>query len=165
MSSAVDSSLLLREPPKPVLANAIWDTLMQNSPVLTGKVRYVLDGDSLLQHILWTRGESDHLQGELYSVHRVGVCYEKYGEVIVVFDGNGESSAKDTVHQRRAKGQAGVNVTFYEDMKLTVIKAIQPEVFQQTVLTNIVEKGCKVYYMLWEMKIFLSYSKHYNLPH
>ena len=33
-----DSSILLREPQKPVLANAIWNTLMQNSPVLTGEV-------------------------------------------------------------------------------------------------------------------------------
>ena len=41
---------------------------------------------------------------------------EIYGEPVVVFDGYGESSTKDMVHKRRAKGQAGViNVTFNED--------------------------------------------------
>ena len=47
---------------------------------------------------------------------------KKYGEVIVVFDGYDESSTKDVIHQRRAKGHAGVAVTFTEDMKLTMKK-------------------------------------------
>ena len=47
---------------------------------------------------------------------------KKYGEAIVVFDGYGESSTKDMVHQRQAKGEAGVAVTFTEDMKLTMKK-------------------------------------------
>ena len=54
----------------------------------------------------------DHLQGDMYIVHRV--CIEKYGGAIVVFDGTGESSTKDKVHQRRAKGKAEVNVNFNE---------------------------------------------------
>ena len=49
-------------------------------------------------------------------------CDKKYGEPIVVFDGYGELSTKDMVHQRRAKGQAGVSVTFNEDMKLSMKK-------------------------------------------
>ena len=47
---------------------------------------------------------------------------KKYGEAIVVIDGYGESSTKDVVHQRRAKGQAEVAVIFTEDMKLTMKK-------------------------------------------
>ena len=47
---------------------------------------------------------------------------KKYGEAIVVFDGYRVSSTKDMAHLRRAKGQAGVAVTFTEDMKLTMKK-------------------------------------------
>ena len=53
---------------------------------------------------------------------------KKYGEVIVVFDGYNESSTKDMVHQRRNKGQAGIAVTFTDEMKLTMKK--------ETFLTN-----------------------------
>ena len=48
---------------------------------------------------------------------------KKYGEPIVVFDGYGESSTKDMLHQKQAKRKAGVNVTFNEDMKLSMKKA------------------------------------------
>ena len=102
-----DSSPLLREPQKAVLTNAIWDTLTQDSPVLTGKVQYVLDGGSLLHRIPWTQGITYR---EICTVYTEYVT-KKYGEAIVVFNGYGESSTKDMVHQRRAKGQAGVNVT------------------------------------------------------
>ena len=142
-----DSSLLLREPQKPVLANAIWDTLTQNSPVLTGEVQYVLDGGSLLQRIPWTRRTTYR---EVCTVYTEYVT-KKYGEAIVVFDGYGESSTKDMVHQRRAKGQAGVNVTFNEDMKLTMKKAsflANSANKQQFIkmLGHHLEKKCKVYH-------------------
>ncbi len=42
--------------------------------------------------------------------------------VTVVFDGYGGTSTKDMTHQRRAKGQAGVTVTFTKDMQLTMKK-------------------------------------------
>ena len=61
-----DSSVLLRQPQKPVLAKAIWDDLTQNSPALTGEVQYVIDGGSLLQRIPWTRGAT---YGEKYVIH------------------------------------------------------------------------------------------------
>ena len=86
----LDSSLLLREPQKPVLANTIWDTLTQNSPVLTGEVQYVLDGGSLLQRIPWTRGTTYR---DICTVYTEYVT-KKYGEAIVVFDGYGESSTR-----------------------------------------------------------------------
>ena len=47
---------------------------------------------------------------------------KKYGECTVVFDGYGGTSTKDMTHQRRAKGQAGVTVTFTEEMQLTMKK-------------------------------------------
>ena len=71
--------------------------LKQNSPVLTGKVQYVLhvDGGSLLRcHTMDT--------GTTYREIQVCTVYtenmtKKYGERTVVFDDNGESSSKDMV--------------------------------------------------------------------
>ena len=97
--------------------------LEQNSPVLTGKVQYVLhvDGGSLLQWTMNT-GTTDR-EIQVCTVYTENVK-KKYGEPIMVFDGNGESSSKDMVHQRLAKGQAAViNVTFNQDMKLCMKKA------------------------------------------
>ena len=51
-----DSSLLLWEPQKPQLADAIWVLLTPDVPGITGEVQYVLDGGALVQHIPWTRG-------------------------------------------------------------------------------------------------------------
>ena len=82
----------------------------------------MLDGGSLLQRIPWTQGATYR---EICTVYTDYVA-KKYGKAIVVFDGYGESSTKDVVHQRRAKGQAGVAVTFTEDMKLTM-KKVKPE--------------------------------------
>ena len=81
---------------------------------------------------------------------------KKYSEAIVVFDDYGESSTKDMVHQRRAKGQVGVNVTFTEDMKLTVKKAsfLANSANKQQMLGHHLEKKCKVY-----MQICLLYRK------
>ena len=92
-----DSSVLLREPQKPVLANAIWDTLTPNSPVSTGK------GGSLLQCIPWTRGTTYR---EICTVYTEYVT-KKYGEAIIVFDGYGESSTKDMNTKDELKGKLG----------------------------------------------------------
>ena len=51
-----DTSLLLREPQKPMLANAIWNLLTQDTPEIPEKVQFVLDGGSLFQHIPWKQG-------------------------------------------------------------------------------------------------------------
>ena len=142
-----DSSLLLREPQKPVLANTIWDNLTQDSPGISGEVQFVLDGGSLLQRIPWTRGATYREICTVYTDYVV----KKYGEAIVVFDGYGESSTKDMVHQRRAKGQAGIAVTFTEDMKLTMKKVnfLANSTNKQqfiNMLGNYLEKKCKVYH-------------------
>ena len=47
----------------------------------------------------------------------------KYGKAIIIFDGHGETSTKDMMHLRQNKGQAGVNVTFTEEMQLSMKKA------------------------------------------
>ena len=55
------------------------------------------------------------------------------------------------VHQRRAKGQAGIAVTFTEDMKLTMKKVnfLANSTNKQqfiNMLGNYLEKKCKVYH-------------------
>lgn len=87
-----------------------------------------------------------HLQRNMHSVCRL--CDK---EAIVVFDGYGKSSTKDMVHQRRAKGQAGVTVTFSEDMKLTMKKVnflancTNKQLFIN-LLGSYLEKKCKVFH-------------------
>ena len=160
-----DSSLLLREPQKPVLANAIWDSLTQDSSGLSREVQFVLDGGSLLQRIPWTQGATYR---EICTVCTDYVA-KKYGEAIVVFDGYGESSTKDVVHQRQAKGQAGVAVTFTGDMKLTMKKVnfLANSTNKQqfiNMLGNHLEKNAK-YTMLEEMQMYSLYRKRWNRPH
>ena len=46
-----DTSLMLRESQKSVLANAIWNLLPQDIPGIPAEVKLVLDGGSLLQRI------------------------------------------------------------------------------------------------------------------
>lgn len=93
-----------------MLANAIGIT--PDIPRITGEVQYVLDGGALLQRIPWTRGATYH---DLCTVYTDYVA-RKYGEAIIIFDGYGEMYTKDMMHLRRNKGQAGVNVTFTEEM-------------------------------------------------
>ena len=113
-----DSSLLLREPQKPVLAKAIWALLTPGTPQTTGEIQYVLDGGALIQRIPWARGATYR---EICSVYTEYVL-KKYGEAVVVFDGYDGKSTKDMTHQRRTKGQPGVTVTFTSDMQLTMKK-------------------------------------------
>ena len=87
-----------------------------------------------------------HLQGYMYSIHRY--VAKKYGEAII---GYSESSTKDMVHQRRAKGHASVTVTFTEDMKLSMKKAnfLANSVNKQQfidMLGSYLQKKCKVYH-------------------
>ena len=76
---------------------------------------------------------------------------KKYGEAIVIFDGYSESLTKEMVHLRRAKGQAGVTVTFTEDMKLTMKKVnfLANRINKQqfiNMLGSYLEKKCKVHH-------------------
>ena len=141
-----DTSLLLRKSQKPMLANAIWNLVTQDTPEIPGKVQFVLDGGSLLQHIPWKQGAT---YGDICTVYTEYVA-KKYGEAIVVFDGC-KSSTKDMVHQRRAKGRAAVAVTFTEDMKLSMKKVnfLANNINKQQfiyMLGSYLEKKCKVYH-------------------
>ncbi|KAJ8416228.1 hypothetical protein AAFF_G00382500 [Aldrovandia affinis] len=57
-SALFDISLLLRQPQKPVLADAIWALHTPDLLGVTGHVQYVLDGGALVQRIPWTRGST-----------------------------------------------------------------------------------------------------------
>ena len=112
-----DSSLMLLQPQKPVLADAIWAKLPFDPAGPAGEVQYVLDGGALLHRIPWPRGFPTYMDiCDLY-------CYyvtRKYGAAIVVFDGYTSSSTKDMTQQRRAGGKTGTTVTFSDDMKVTM---------------------------------------------
>ena len=94
-------SLLLREPQKPVLANAIWNLLAPDISEITGEVQYVLDGGALIQRIPWTRGATYQ---EICSVYARYVS-KKCEKAVVVFDGY---SGKSTETQRMKDEQKGV---------------------------------------------------------
>ena len=60
-----DTSLLLREPQKPMLANAIWNLLTQDTPEGQVCARWWFPSPA---HSMETRG---HLWRYMYSVHRL----------------------------------------------------------------------------------------------
>jgi hypothetical protein len=104
-SALFDTPFLLREPHKPDLADAIWELLTPNTPMMqmTDNVQYVLDGRALIQCIPWSSKAT-------YK----DVCYQyteyvlkKYGKAIVVFDGYESKTTKDMTQSRQSKGSAG----------------------------------------------------------
>ena len=115
-----DSSLTLRQPQKPVLADAIWAKLSSNATSgPEGDVQHVLDGGALLHRIPWPRGSATYQ--DICGLYCSYVT-KKYGNAIVVFDGYDDMSTKNMTHQRRAAGKAGATVTFTENMKVTLKK-------------------------------------------
>ena len=107
----------------------------------------MLGGGSLLQRIPWTLGATYKEMCTVYADYVV----KKYGEAIDVFDDYGEPSTKDVAHQRWTKGQAGVTVTFSEDMELTMKKVnflANTTNKQQFInlLGSYLEKKCKVFH-------------------
>ena len=153
-----DTSLMLRESQKSVLANAIWNLLPQDIPGIPGEVKFVLDDGSLLQRIPWMQGATYKDICTAYTEY----VTKKYGEAIIVFDGYSESSTKDMVHQRRAKGHAIVTITFTEDMKLSMKKAnflanstsVNKQPFIN-MLGSYLQKKCKVYHALGDADVLI----------
>ena len=140
-----DNRLLLREPQKPVLANAIWDLMNTSSlPEIQGRVQYVLDGGALIHRIPWIRG-STYKNMELQLSYLIG--YEGI-------------STKDMTHQRRAKGRIGPTVTFTKDMAVTVQKeqflanSSNKQSCVNMLSSNLVKYNCKTI-MLQEMLTLL----------
>jgi hypothetical protein len=107
------SPMFLREPHKPALADAIWQTAAQDaSAEIPPDVQYVLDGGALIQRIPWAHG------AKYKDIYRQYTDYvsKRYGEAVVVFDGYEGTSTKDMTHQRRTRGITGATVAFTEDM-------------------------------------------------
>ena len=98
--ASFDTSLMLRESQKSVLANAIWNLLPQDIPGISGEVKFVLDGGSLLQRIPWMQGATYKDICTAYTEY----VTKKYGEAIIVFDGYSESSTKDMYIKEEPKG-------------------------------------------------------------
>ncbi|KAK3732581.1 hypothetical protein QZH41_004976 [Actinostola sp. cb2023] len=115
-----DSSLMLRQPQKPVLVDAISSKLTPDATTgPAGDAQYVLDGGSLLHRIAWPKGSATFK--EVCGLYCSYVT-RKYGRPIIVFDGYDQVSTKNMTQQRRAAGKVGPTVTFSEDMKVTTKK-------------------------------------------
>ena len=86
-----DSSLMLLQPHKPALANAIWDMTMESSDVTSpqGELQFVLDGVALIHRIPWPRGCTRNVCA-LYC----NCVDQKYGKAIIIFDGYTRTSTK-----------------------------------------------------------------------
>ncbi len=112
--------MLLREPHKPALADALWQLVARDaSAEIPLDVQYILDGGALVQRISWP-----------YAAKCKDICrqYKDYvskrygGEAVLAFDGYEEIFTKDNTYQRRTKGIAGATVAFTEDMNALMKK-------------------------------------------
>ena len=91
------SAQFLHEAHKPVLADAIWSFLPDQSiPGLPRELQYVFDGGALLQCIPWPKGATFR---EICTVYTEYVT-RKYGNEIVVFDSYRGKYTKDMTHHR-----------------------------------------------------------------
>ncbi|KAJ8043143.1 hypothetical protein HOLleu_10106 [Holothuria leucospilota] len=113
-SSLFDSSGLMRQANKALLADAMWnlgDCSTEELP--SGFVQYVLDGGSLIQRLPWRQGESFNSICNTYLEY----VSKRYCNAVIVFDGYSKgSSTKDTAHIKRSKGVVGSTVIFSADM-------------------------------------------------
>ena len=107
--SIFESAHLLRDAKKSVFAAEIQKAAKVdcNFTPKENKIKYVLDGGSLLARLPWPRGTTYETLCDMY----VNYVTVKYGECVVVFDGYGDGpSTKDNVHRRRTGGMIGTEV-------------------------------------------------------
>ena len=146
-SSLFDSSGLLREAQKPLLANAIWELGKCGVDEISENVVFVLDGGSLLHRIPWAYGATF---GEI-CLQYAALVEKKYGPAHVVFDGyvNGPST-KDVTHERRSKGARGTTIIFNENTpfktkkELFLSNAKNKQCFIEMLGTYLTSRGCIV---------------------
>ena len=126
-ASLFDSSLMLLQPNKPALADAIWlklspQTRAESAPKKTdlNDLQYVLDGGALLHRIVWpSPGLATYKEVcNLYCSY----IKKKYETAIVVFDGYGHNTTKQMTQQRRSSGKTAPEVSFTEEMKINMKK-------------------------------------------
>ena len=85
---------------QPVLADALWSSRgeFNHQPTLPQDIKYILDGESLLQRSIWPYRASYDAICDLY----VNYVIQKYGKATVGFDSySGKPSTKDATHKRR----------------------------------------------------------------
>ena len=118
--SLFHSSLMLLQPHKPALAEAIWALTMESSDVTVpqGELQFFLDSCVRIHRIPWPRGSTYRNICAFYCNY----VDQKYGKAIIIFDGDTSTSTKSMTKQRRAGGKVGATVTFADDMKLTMKK-------------------------------------------
>ena len=140
--------LMLREPHKPALADAIWDLFPPDVPEIPADFQYVLDGGALVQRIPWSRRA---IYKDIFNTYTEYVM-RKYCEAIVVFDGYEGTSTKDINHQKRSNGKAGATVTFTVDMRTTMKKdqflgnKQNKQCFIRMLAKELEKKNCETYH-------------------
>ena len=116
----IDSSLMLNQPQKPALADAIWENLQADAKTEPPReAQYVLAGETLLHRVPWPQTCTTYRDLCLLYCNYVT---KKYGTAIVVFDGYEELTSKKMTQQRRAKGKVGVTVDFTAEMNVAMKK-------------------------------------------
>ncbi|KAK3754659.1 hypothetical protein QZH41_003875 [Actinostola sp. cb2023] len=117
-----DPSLMMRQPQKPVLADAIWAKLTPDAKTEPPSgAQYVLDGGALLHRVIWPQGSVTYKEICLLYCRYVS---RKYGTPIIVFDGYEEESTKSMTLQGRANGKVGATVNFTAEMKVAMKKYV-----------------------------------------
>ena len=147
-SSLFDTSGLLREANKPLLANAIWEHgICGVDQVTQDNVQYVLDGGSLIHRIPWVYGAKFDSICENY----VNLVVRNYGLPHIVFDGyNNGPTTKDITHARRTKGVVGTRVifdgrtTFKSKKELFLSNQENKQDFVNLLGLHLKDKGCTV---------------------
>ena len=126
-ASLFDSSLMLLQPNKPTLADAVWlklspQTRAESAPKKTdlNDLQYVLNGGALLHRIVWPSPGSATYK-EVCNLYCSYVT-KKYGTAVVVFDGYGHNTTKQMTQQRRSSGKTAAEVSFTGEMKINMKK-------------------------------------------
>ena len=150
-ASLFESAMVLREPQKPLFADALWAMLPSGLAGPSGTVKYILDGGALLQRIPWSGGLNTY--EDICTVY-TDYVERKYGANVatVVFDGYNGSSTKDMTHKRRTTGNVGATVDFSADMKITMKREIflanstNKQRFINLLSDRLKSKGCETFH-------------------
>lgn len=124
-ASLFDSSLMLLQPNKPALADAIWLKLSPQTQVESTAnekdLKFVLDGGALLHRVPWpSPGTATYRE---VCISYCNYVTKKYGKAIIVFDGYQDSaSTKQMTQERRSSGKTAPTVSFTEEMKINLKK-------------------------------------------
>ena len=94
---------------KPTLADAMWNLIPPGAQQPSDECAFVIDGGSLLHHILWQKGTTYGSICERY----VAYVQQHYGKATVVFDGYLTGSSKKTQHTIKKSKKTNYRSSLY----------------------------------------------------